>query len=35
VKFDSELAKIDIAGEGNVKVTRKKTAKAAAKSKPE
>lgn len=35
VKFDSELAKADIAGKGNVKATRKKTAKAAAESKPE
>lgn len=30
VKFDSDLAKKDIAGEGNVKATRKKTAKATA-----
>jgi CRISPR-associated protein Csb1 len=30
VKFDSELAKKDIAGEGDVKATRKKTAKATA-----
>jgi CRISPR-associated protein Csb1 len=35
VKFDSSLAKKDIAGEGNVKVTRKKAAKAAAEPKPE
>jgi len=36
VKFDSDLAKKDIAGEGNVKATRKKAAKAvAAAAKPE
>lgn len=35
VKFDSNLAKKDIAGEGDVKATRKKTAKAAAEPKTE
>lgn len=35
VKFDSDLAKKDIAGEGDVKQTRKKSAKAAAEPKPE
>jgi len=35
VKFDSALAKKDIAGEGGVKATRKKAAKAAVGSKPE
>lgn len=35
VKFDSDLAKKDIAGEGDVKSTRKKTAKAATEPKPE
>jgi CRISPR-associated protein Csb1 len=35
VKFDSDLAKKDIAGEGDVKATRKKTAKAAAEPKQE
>ncbi len=35
VKFDSNLAKKDITGEGDVKATRKKTAKAAAEPKPE
>jgi len=35
VKFDSDLAKKDIAGDGDVKATRKKAAKAAAEPKPE
>lgn len=35
VKFDSGLAKKDIAGEGDVKATRKKTAKATAEPAPE
>jgi CRISPR-associated protein Csb1 len=35
VKFDSNLAKKDIAGEGDVKTTRKKAAKAAAEPKQE
>jgi CRISPR-associated protein Csb1 len=35
VKFDPDLAKKDIAGEGDVKATRKRTAKAAAEPKPE
>lgn len=35
VKFDSDLAKKDIAGEGDVKATRKKSAKAAAEPKLE
>lgn len=35
VKFDPELAKKDIAGEGDVKSTRKRSAKASAESKPE
>lgn len=35
VKFDPDLAKKDIAGEGNVKPTRKRTSKASANPKPE
>lgn len=35
VKFDADLAKKDIAGEGDVKATRRKTAKAAAEPAPE
>lgn len=35
VKFDPDLAKKDIAGEGDVKQTRKKSAKASAEPKPE
>lgn len=34
VKFDSDLAKKDIAGEGDVKATRKKSAKSASEPKP-
>lgn len=35
VKFDPDLAKKDLSGEGDVKATRKKSAKAAAETKPE